>query len=522
MSITMYYCVTVDGFAPELSLCRQPFGTVKSRHKDWFAAEKSKRSISSTIVFEWETDEKLEVGGIYAEKTYEAYIEKIRLNEVQKCADIIEKMMDGIGSEQACLHLYPLDQFGREIDWCDWMEMFTGEAEQLIASRKRKRQEVAEMEARRASVITGFEKAADAITYSFPAVRGIQARKEYFAAQVPYRYVVKLFTFADESLPPELRGQRIVNQKHARDISDYVIGNRDDYVLPAMTVSVNAAMTFESYGDQSGCLGNLRIPIDAICLINDGQHRKFAAHIFNEIDESLKDESITVVFYYDEGLRHSMQMFADINSNLSKPSAAINALYDKRNTFNTFVLESIARHELNRLVDKENTNIGVKSEFVWSLVHWIKFAEKLLTTNERSFNDCDDEVQKSFSDFFELVVSELSAKLIDWTRVINGYQSAVDLRSNTIGGHAVFLESVALALSCLKDEAPDIVSDAISKIAELSLDKHAEHWQNKCVVAERMVKSVDSVKLTAAYLREVAGLDLSEGMLEAIQRHKQQ
>ncbi|MBE0407277.1 hypothetical protein EI162_10175 [Psychrobacter sp. FME6] len=65
-------------------------------------------------------------------------------------------------------------------------------------------------------------EAAQEHTYSFPAVRGIQAGKEYYIAQIPYGVLVKLFVFDEEDVPPELRAQRSLNEKRARDIGQYL------------------------------------------------------------------------------------------------------------------------------------------------------------------------------------------------------------------------------------------------------------------------------------------------------------
>ena len=44
-------------------------------------------------------------------------------------------------------------------------------------------------------------------TYKFPAVKGCQARKEYYIAMVPLKYLIKIFGRDEEYLPPEHRAQ---------------------------------------------------------------------------------------------------------------------------------------------------------------------------------------------------------------------------------------------------------------------------------------------------------------------------
>lgn len=546
MSTEVYYRVTIDGFAPDVSLCGPIFGRIEARHNDWLAADRAKDAANKKlkgkgnndyldvsagragqVVLAFALDEKLEVGLTYPALIHQEYSKKRFDDQAYRVKVVLEKMRTGepLGDSTYCF-----DEYGQEIDFDAWLDRFSERANQMLEIEEQKRQDAAAEQARRQSVISSFDAAASEVTYSFAAVKGIQAGKEFYIAQVPYRYLVKFFTFADESVPAELRAQRKVNPKHAADISKYVVENRESYVLPPLTVSVNAAMQFDAL-DVSGLadrLGVLRIPCDCLLLINDGQHRRSAAESFIQVDPSLKNETIPVVFYYDEGLERSKQMFADINSNLSKPSAAINALYDLRNGFNRFVLKALERHSINNLVDKEATTIGATSSKVWSLVHWKRFVMKLFSVTESSFNELPDDQVERYHRYFDLVIEGLINSNRQWQLVLEGQWTSEEMRANSIAGHAVYLESIAVALSgfSFTDESQvsmleESLKTAIAALRIVNTSKDAVHWQNRCVVAGRMAKSVDNVKLTAAYLREVMGLQLSESMNEVIARHQQ-
>ncbi len=69
--------------------------------------------------------------------------------------------------------------------------------------------------------------------------------------------------------------------------------------------------------------GLLEIDMDALFLINDGQHRKAAIEAAIVEDESLKDETISVVMYKDRGLQSSQQMFTDLNKHAVTTSKII-------------------------------------------------------------------------------------------------------------------------------------------------------------------------------------------------------
>lgn len=133
-------------------------------------------------------------------------------------------------------------------------------------------------------------------------MRGIQAGQEYFLAQIPYPILARLFVFdEEEAVPAELRAQRALNKKRAESISEYMLDNRDTYVLPALTASVDKAMAFEAL-EGIEQLGTLHIPMSATMLINDGQHRRLAIEMALRNDETLRHETAPVQIHFDQGL----------------------------------------------------------------------------------------------------------------------------------------------------------------------------------------------------------------------------
>ena len=46
-----------------------------------------------------------------------------------------------------------------------------------------------------------------AFEYVFPAIRGVQAYREYYVSMCPLRLIPKLFVFDNEELLPELRDE---------------------------------------------------------------------------------------------------------------------------------------------------------------------------------------------------------------------------------------------------------------------------------------------------------------------------
>ncbi|PKG68678.1 DNA sulfur modification protein DndB [Pseudoalteromonas sp. GutCa3] len=531
--VIMYYRIVVDGFNFKLENCTAFFGKIEGRHKDAWTAEsacskanKSPKSIFKQEVVFIEGEDKLSVGDVYSDLCFQAIVDKTRKIQIEHCASVIEKLRTGVDSESACKTIYPQNQYRQDIPFEEWMDKFSSEAELILENKTIEIQKRAEEQAKRQSVIDDYNSMAAEICYTFPAVKGIQAGKEYYVAQVPFKMLVKFFNLAEEGVSAELRAQRKVNKKHAEEISDYVLNNRTDYVLPSIIVSVNKSMGFDpiSMKGLADRLGVLNIQIDSKLLINDGQHRRLASEYFIEKDKSLGDETISVIFYYDEGLEHSKQLFSDLNANSSRPNAAISSLYDLRSSFNSFVLDAIKRQPfswLYDLVDLENVTIAKKSEKVWSLVHWKKFTTTLFGIKEGNFENLTSDELAKYNAFFDLVVGGLFENTRSWQLVHEGSLATTNLRESQISGHAVYLESLALAISYFSVDYEDeqLILSSIKDITSINPDKDNECWKNLCIVADRMVKNADSVKLTAAHMRSRAGIELSKSMIEVKQRH---
>mgnify|MGYP003318817329 CR=1 FL=1 len=187
------------------------------------------------------------------------------------------------------------------------------------------------------------EQSVGSETYGFDAIRGIQAGREFYVAMCPLKIIPKLFIFNDHDIPPQLRAQRTLSGTRIPAIKNYILNNPNDYIFSSLTASVDGTIKFTpaaSLGEQ-GKLGRLYISMESRLLINDGQHRRKA------IEEALKERSelghdmISVVFFQDNGLKRSQQMFSDLNKNAVKPTKSLNILYDHRDNFSKFIVLSL-------------------------------------------------------------------------------------------------------------------------------------------------------------------------------------
>ena len=208
----------------------------------------------------------------------------------------------------------------------------------------------------------------DCASYVFPAVRGTQAQREYYVSMVPLDVMSKIFQFADEELPPEIRAQRILNKSRIPEIRDYILSNPDSYVFSALTVSVDGNMEFTPADETRPQVGAISISMTSRFLINDGQHRQAAIAEAIKMNPSLKNEHISVVFYRDEGLLRSQQMFSDLNRYAIKPTKSINILFNSREESSIIAKRVIDEVDVFKgLVEKERTAISNRSKALFTL-----------------------------------------------------------------------------------------------------------------------------------------------------------
>ena len=132
--------------------------------------------------------------------------------------------------------------------------------------------------------LLGGIDACESNNYTFMALRGIQAGREYYTIMVQLGFIPKLFLFDEKQLPPTQRAQRQLNRARIPAISRYILEDPKNYVFSSITASVDSRVDFIPFSERGAAskVGHLIIPQSAKFLINDGQHRKAA------IEEALK------------------------------------------------------------------------------------------------------------------------------------------------------------------------------------------------------------------------------------------
>lgn len=352
-------------------------------------------------------------------------------------------------------------------------------------------------------------------SYVFPAIRGVQAGREYYVSMCPLRLLPRLFSFDEEELVPELRAQRTLNKARIPDIARYIVNNSDCYTFSAITVSIDGTIKFDAVGADGPAsfrMGALTVSMDAKFIVNDGQHRRAAIVQALETLPELGEETIAVVFFLDRGLERCQQMFADLNRYAVKPSASLGILYDHRSA-----TASLARHlsltssVFKNLIETERSSLSPRSRklFTLSAVHFATM-ELLI---EKEVEDFTASSQKCL-EFWEAV----GAQIPEWTYVRESKMTSAEVRRDFIHSHAIVLQALGRVGRALYQLS---AAERIKRLKRLrSVDwsrKNGATWEGRAMVGGAMAKSGQNITLTCNEIKRVLNLKLTleESMAEA-------
>lgn len=130
-------------------------------------------------------------------------------------------------------------------------------------------------------------------------------------------------------------------------------------------------------------IGILNVPMDADIILFDGQHRAYGIVEFCKQRDVNDYISITLTENLD--LETRQQIFSDINSNASKPSAAINLAYNNRENYSHLTRNWINEvKEISEWVDYEHNVIPSKSNMLVSFKALYDATKRIFDVNNVS------------------------------------------------------------------------------------------------------------------------------------------
>jgi DNA sulfur modification protein DndB len=337
--------------------------------------------------------------------------------------------------------------------------------------------------------------------YVFPAIKGIQAGREYYVSMCPLRLIPKLFSFDDEEVPAEMRAQRTLNITRVPDIARYILNNPSGYVFSAITASINADIEFEAFGSED--IGRLKVPMDARFVINDGQHRRAAFEMALKENPEIGDETIAVVFFLDIGLKRSQQMFTDLNRYAARPDTSLNILYDHRDRKAILAREVVRNVKVFKsLTDTERSTLTLRSSKLFTLSSIYHSTSALLSNHKE--RELEEQIEVA-SDYW----NEVSNNILDWQQVVEKKVSAGEIRKENVHTQATTLSGLGRMGASLISLYPQQWQGHLERLREVDWSRTNPEWQGRIIFDGRISKSRASVTRMAAYLKKTLELPLS-------------
>lgn len=332
--------------------------------------------------------------------------------------------------------------------------------------------------------------------FVFPAIMGIQAQREYYISMVPLDILSRLFQFADDELPPESRAQRVLNKSRIPEIKNYILSNPNSYVFSALTVSVDGEIEFQAITEEYPNLGNIKIDMTSRFLLNDGQHRRAAIVEAIKENPSLRNEQISVVFYKDEGLKRSQQMFSDLNRYAIKPSKSINILFNNREESSIIAKEVIEKAEVfSGLVEKEKTTISNRAKALFTLSAICTATSELLKDIK---SDTDEKINLAASFW-----NSVGQYIHEWNMVKNGYKKSADVRKDSICSLSITLVALGTAGRALFAAYPTSWQDHLSVLLNVDWRKTNPVWENLVFVNGKIAANRSTQCALSAYFENI-------------------
>lgn len=329
--------------------------------------------------------------------------------------------------------------------------------------------------------------------FIFPAVKGIQATREYYTSMVPLGIIPQLFHFTDENLPPESRSQRTLNTSRIPEMCNYILENPGSYVFSSLTVSVDGLLEFTAINEDNPTIGHISIPMDARFLINDGQHRQAAIAEAIKKNPALKKEHISVVFYKDEGLQRSQQMFSDLNRYAIRPTRSINILYNSREEDSIIakkVVDSVPA--FIGLTEKEKTAISNRSIALFTLSAICTATTELLKDIAMPL---DDRIELAIS-FWNSVASFIP----EWNEVKKGNMKSSELRKNYVCSLSITLVAIGAAGNELLRSRPNHWQEKLQKLNSIDWQKSNPQWEGLIFVHGKVAANRATQKAMSGFI----------------------
>lgn len=273
-----------------------------------------------------------------------------------------------------------------------------------------------------------------------PAIRGRQGSRTFYVLNLPNEFLRNIFK---DVQPAVEKSQRPLDHKHSDDIKHYILNNRKEYLVGALTYAMDKDGEFipmSGQGSEPFSLGVLVIPLGAQFSSLDGQHRREALVNLAADDLEIREETTAVLIYVESDLGKKRQMFSDMNSTPRKVSKSLNVAFDNRDPFARSAKIIITKHPLLvGRVEEMAPRVRPDSEYFFSLASVQDTLKKLFVGSAGRLKDLhrytDAVVVQRGIDFFDILKSarpEYSEAMKDVAKLLEFRKQTILFSSTTL------------------------------------------------------------------------------------------
>ena len=220
-------------------------------------------------------------------------------------------------------------------------------------------------------------------------------------------------------------------------------------------------------------------------------------------DESLESETISIVFFGDEGLVRSQQMFTDLNKHAVKTSNSLATLYDARDEIAVATKTVINSIEFfKRFTDKERDILGKNSSNLFTLNMVYKANQKIMHGDK-----CTQEDVKFLIAFWKAV----SDNIIEWQEVLNKSLTKKALRENYIVALAITISAFGKLGRYFYDNPDADLNGYLKNLRKIDWLRSNPEWIGRTIRENgKVLNSEEAISLTCSLIKRQIGIPLSK------------
>jgi DNA sulfur modification protein DndB len=334
--------------------------------------------------------------------------------------------------------------------------------------------------------------------------------RQYYLTTMALSEIPRFFKFNDwESVTPELRAQRVLNESRVPAIAKYIVDHEDSYLFSSITCSYTADLVFTPSSAENPDNGQISLDLEQMeFVINDGQHRCAAIAAALKECPSIAQDRISVLLFPMESLERMQQMFSDLNRYAQRTSKSLNILYDQRDPLAALTMEAVEQVDAFRgMVDFERISIPIRSAKLFALTAIYDANHELLGRNDFAAEG------EEFNHLLKQVVeywNEVAQVVTDWNRVAKGELQAPAVRQEKISTHSIVMRALGGVGRLLLEKYPRDWPKHLESLREIDWRKSVGTkvnplWNGVCITAGSVVSNRQARLATLSVLAAHVG-----------------